>query len=462
MGIDVLLKIIRDAIKDIPSLKYAFGVLALVSIIAIVSTLKLDYRITVFGVVFIILMSSVILLFSNLSKLAGGHFKLPAISLLWFSLVVAIVLPSLLISSIFFKKPLDLSFYLTQGTSITPHTSIDDSEELTQAQNTVHSLKGNLGKVRFIETWNNNIVAGYSSPNQLVVFENRDLSNLQKISINGAPVDIEIDDRYAYVSTEYPSAVHVIDLLSKTVKNTYELPHDKSLFPELSEIIDGQLPSGISSIALSKDRLWLIASDDSNAVLYSLNINDGKYHIPQYFDDDIAFDARGWKLESISQDVFAITTDTVPSSLIAIKPDGYIQFGGHDYDIVSSATNIWASMSGSVSFIDPSNKIVGINVTGGNIVPVANYGELGSLGSENWVDPIAKVFGNKIYLALNESTIPGQKILWSTILIIEDNAKREVGMIIDSRVLDIDIFKNKIFMVVEDADSNRSLSFIDI
>jgi len=114
MGIEVLLQIIRDAIKQIPSLKYAFGVLALVSIVAIVSSMKVDYRITVFGVIFVIIMAAVVLLFSRLNQLAAGHFKLPAIILLWFSLLVSIVVPSLLISSVFFKSPLDLSQVLTE------------------------------------------------------------------------------------------------------------------------------------------------------------------------------------------------------------------------------------------------------------------------------------------------------------------------------------------------------------
>lgn len=476
MGIDVLLKIIREAIKSVPSLKYAFGVLAIVSIVAIISATQLDYRIALFGAIFVLLMSVIVLLFSRLSSLEGGHFKIPAIFFLWFSLTITIVLSCLLISSIFFKQPLDLSFYLTE--EITTEQVRNDIDESIKDENTTINPESNenqtnnpvylkfekekFGRAEFIERWNDKLIAGFSIPNQLIFFENISLDLYQRISLNGSPKHIKVDDRYAYVSTEFPNSIHIIDLLSKEVKSSFLIPTDKELFPSLKEIIDGQLPIEIHSMTLLNNNIWIIVSDNSNAVIYRLNLLNGKFEIPEYYDYEIAFDARGWKLESIGQSIFAIETDSIPSGIHLLSFDGYIKFGGHDYDLVSSATNIWSSSNQAVSFISPKNNIVGVNITRNVITPVANYGSLGDIGAVNWIDPIVKIDGDKLFIAVNESTMPGQKMLWSTLLKFENNIKNEISMFIDSKIIDIDTFQNRIFTIVEDSQRERKLAYIDL
>lgn len=464
MGINALLKIIKESIKEIPSLKYAFGVLALVSIVAIVASLQLDYRIAIFGVLFVLLMSTVVLIFSKLSRLDGGHFRTPAIFFLWFSLAVSIVLPTLLISSIFFKYPLDLSFYLTHNNNpIEAPVELDkdnkESIHFTDFKPIEISLPDH-GKIEFIERWNNLLIAGFSSPNQIIIAEDPELTISQQISLNGSPIHIELDDRYAYVATKYPSGIHKIDLLSKKTIQSFLLPHDKNFFPKLVATIDGQLPTEIQSMALFDTQIWILASDNNNAVLYILDLQNGNYSVPKYFDEEIAFSARGWRLERIAQKIFAIETDSIPSGLHILENDKYITFGGHDYDLISSATNIWASSSNSLSFIDPENQLIGVNITLNSIVPLALYGNLGETGAQNWIDPIVKIDGDITYIAVNESTIPNQKILWSTLISFENKNKNEIGMFIDSKIIDIAIFRNRIYSIVENSNKNRRLTYV--
>jgi len=466
MPIEALLRIIKEAIKQVPSLKYAFGVLALVSIVAIASSMKLDYRVTVFGVIFVIIMAAVVLLFSRLSQLAAGHFKAPAIILLWFSLLVSIVVPSLLVSSVFFKAPLDLSQYITEfDKSLIQSEDVDNedtasSDEIDGSKFSDINLSG-FGSIKFVDSWNGNLVAGFATPNQIVMFDDEKLSNSQIITINGSPITFARDDRYLYLATEYPSSIQKIDLLLKKVTETFVLPTDKTAFPLLENEIDGQLPSEIRSVALSGKNLWVAVSDNSSAVLYALNLDAGKYSVPKYYDHNIAFDARGWKLVSIGQKVYAATTNSVPSSLIRLEEDSYVVYGGHDYDIVSSLTNIWETSTGSLSFVDSQNQVVGVSVSDSAITPIAKIGDLGDLGKANWVDPVVVVEGGRIYMAINERAQSSQKNLWATIVEIENGVVNKLGMLVDSRIIDMTYFKSRLFLIAEGTDHARRVYFAE-
>lgn len=465
MDPNLLLKIIKDAIKQIPSLKYAFGVLGLVSIVALVSSYSIDHRITVYGVIFLLIMSAIILLFSKLSSLSANYFKVPAIFFLWFSVLLTIILPTLLVSSIFFKKPLDLSFYLVTQPVVTKEEKEEEKEDESTLIATEHFKEIGLeytGKIRFIERWNNSLIVGHSDPNSLYIYDDAMLQNRQSIAINGKPIDIAVNDRTAVVSTNYPSAIHVIDLLTKKVLNTFVLPASKGAYPSLSSVIDGQLPSEITSFALINEEVWVIASDNSNAVLYVVNLENGTYEVPDFYDDEMAFDARGWQLKTIGQKIYAIETDSVPSGIHLFTRTTYKEFGGHDYDLIGSATNIWESPSNSVSFINQDNDVIGTSISGDNIVPTSNYGNLGSLGVENWIDPTVKVFGDMIYMAINEATIPSQKMLWSTIISFNNGSKKIYGEVFDAEIADMEVFKNKLILLKQNADGEEQLIYLDI
>jgi hypothetical protein len=60
------LKILEKAVQQVPPLKYAFGVLGLVSVIAIVVGLKVDLRIAAFGVIVVLILMVLLVVFAQL------------------------------------------------------------------------------------------------------------------------------------------------------------------------------------------------------------------------------------------------------------------------------------------------------------------------------------------------------------------------------------------------------------
>lgn len=115
-----LLNIIRESVRNVPALKYAFGVLGLLAVVAAVPAMQLDYRIALVGTIVVVLLAALVLVFSKLSVLDRGHFRLPALVLVWFTIILTMAVPTLLITSVFFKQPVDLSKLLTNGNGPDP------------------------------------------------------------------------------------------------------------------------------------------------------------------------------------------------------------------------------------------------------------------------------------------------------------------------------------------------------
>jgi hypothetical protein len=320
-----------------------------------------------------------------------------------------------------------------------------------------------FGRIEFIENWNRSLIAGFSKPNEVVIAKAQGLGAFRRVPVNGLPQLIEVSGNRAYVATRYPSAVIVLDLITEQTLASLPLPRHRADFPVAAGILgDAQLPREITSIAVQGDRLWMIAADENNAVIYVVDVEHGQYSVPPVFDDDMAFDARGWVLETIAHRVFAVETDSVPSALHVLTEEEHTEFGGHNCGLVGSATAIWPSASGAVSLITPKNEVVEVEISEGALNPVAQHGNLGSLGADNWIDPVVTVDRGRIYMAVNESTIPSQKMLWSTVVLFENGQKTEMATFFDARATDIAVFLDNVYTIIEDSDGQRKLFSLEI
>jgi hypothetical protein len=106
------LTLLRQAMSAVPSVKYALGVVGVGAAISIVLSLLADVRIALIGVPIMVAFMVLLLVFQRLSVLESGHFKYPALMLLWvFPILIAGFL-CLLFSSVFFSWPLDLKHWI--------------------------------------------------------------------------------------------------------------------------------------------------------------------------------------------------------------------------------------------------------------------------------------------------------------------------------------------------------------
>ena len=106
------LKILKDAIRAVPAVKYALGVAGIISVIAIVAALKIDFRIAVFGTIIMLVLMVVLIIFAKLSEAPKKYFTIPIIIFMWFALFLTMITAIFLFTSIFFKYPLNLQYLI--------------------------------------------------------------------------------------------------------------------------------------------------------------------------------------------------------------------------------------------------------------------------------------------------------------------------------------------------------------
>jgi hypothetical protein len=101
------LSVLNDAISSVPGVKYALGIAGIAAAVAIAKTFVTDVRVAFFCVIVIFDLMMVVLVLAKLTEIRPVLF-----TLLWFSVVMLITVGSLLFSSVFFRWPVDVQFWL--------------------------------------------------------------------------------------------------------------------------------------------------------------------------------------------------------------------------------------------------------------------------------------------------------------------------------------------------------------
>jgi len=122
------LSILRESIKAVPAVKYALGLAGLASVIAIIRSLNVDYRVAVIGTVVMLLLMTSLVIFARLSSLTSPDFRLPALVFTWFSLFLVIAIAFSMFLSVFFRWPIDLQDWIKPSVA-TPNAQILNAPE---------------------------------------------------------------------------------------------------------------------------------------------------------------------------------------------------------------------------------------------------------------------------------------------------------------------------------------------
>lgn len=136
--------LIREGTKAVPQLRFALGVGAIVGLISIVvSIFRLDLRVALFGVVLMLVLMSLVVVFARVAALTGG-LVVPALVMTWFSMIMMIASLTLLFTSVFWAKPLNLSCWLDKNRCAPPQP-----ESLrTPEENQVIALQDKIATLR--------------------------------------------------------------------------------------------------------------------------------------------------------------------------------------------------------------------------------------------------------------------------------------------------------------------------
>jgi ABC-type branched-subunit amino acid transport system substrate-binding protein len=136
------LQLLREAITAVPSLRYALGVVGLVSVIAIAGALNVDYRVAVFGTPILLFLMIALVIFAKLSATASEVFRLPVIVLLWAGVILTVGTASMLITSAFFGRPIDLTRIFAFSSSAVLSANAADRPQIAFKVGIITSLTG--------------------------------------------------------------------------------------------------------------------------------------------------------------------------------------------------------------------------------------------------------------------------------------------------------------------------------
>ncbi|MBF0378259.1 MAG: hypothetical protein HQK72_12365 [Desulfamplus sp.] len=165
---DFAYQILKDAIIAVPAIKYALGIAGIISVIAIIKSFKIDWRIAFFGTVIMLFLMVVLVIFARLTQQQDMSFRLPILVFIWFSLLLMMAVAIMLFTSVFFAKPLDLRAILNPNQKDNSDSKKNDKEKVNKSN--LLTLKPNITNIHV--QWKHNIheINGINSHN--CVFEN--------------------------------------------------------------------------------------------------------------------------------------------------------------------------------------------------------------------------------------------------------------------------------------------------
>lgn len=102
------IQLLREAIKTVPAVKYALGIVGIMSAIAIAASFGIGLQVAMLGTVVMLFLMVMLVIFSKLTTIAPPLFLLRVVVFRWPSLVLTIVTAFLLCSSVFFRWPVNL------------------------------------------------------------------------------------------------------------------------------------------------------------------------------------------------------------------------------------------------------------------------------------------------------------------------------------------------------------------
>ena len=378
------LKILSEAIRKVPALKYALGILGLLAILVIVTRWQLDLRVAVFGVLILVMLMIILVVFVKLSSLPSKTFVGPGVVLLWSTVSLSIAAIAFLGSSAFFSWPLNLSDWLNgEEGVITIVVNGDDEEKYPVSKVPIGNalaLKSDLAlrALSVVEAPLGQFYIGLTNHNEIWRMDKNGNLIGNGLKVPGEPTIILAADEQVFIATNFPSKIVVVPQDLSEISAFWDLPHDRAVLETFgkSESFDGGLPGEISSFTITQDSIWINASDNNASVIYRVDRGTDQWLIPEFYNFDIAFSGRDWGLHMTPVGVVAFTTETSPSSLYLLDKDSIRTFGGHDYDLVSSTVTVWAGKRGALGLLDAEDQIIEFDVENGNLLQKARLGTL--------------------------------------------------------------------------------------
>jgi hypothetical protein len=211
------IQLIREAIRAVPAVRFALGIVGIVSPIAIIFALRIDQRVATFGTIVMVVLMVLLVVFARLVSATPSVFRLPVWVLVWSFLCLSIATALCLFTSVFFRWPVNLQYWIDVR-SLTGTTNVPTNDQQIDSLIAILRVRANsiaLGLDRVIEAFGSH-KAAQPGVKQLADLKQRFLTLHEKHVSAVRARDI-------HLSHEITGEIHdLLSMMRKLASATYE------------------------------------------------------------------------------------------------------------------------------------------------------------------------------------------------------------------------------------------------
>lgn len=273
-----------------------------------------------------------------------------------------------------------------------------------------------------------------------------------RVSLRGEPAAIAVDESRIFVATETPDEIVVLDATSQEIVSAKRIPRFTVDFDFASEDVSTRP----ISLLVAGDTQWLVTSGGSSysGLLFSTSGNAGW---TAYF-DPLETTVDDLRLRAYDDTVWGVSTGTTPSSVFWFGIDDHVEFGGHEFDDVSCATDILPTGGLSVLLRDCEGELIELTREDERLIKSETLGrlrlDLESTSAGNiWVDELLARDGDVTLAAINvKNPAEGLPLLAGLVSLGPDGRRRTLFQDDDLHIVDLAAANGHALIIVEDTD----------
>lgn len=118
---------LREATRAVPAVKYALGVGGILATVALLYSFRIDPRVAFVGTIVVLVLMGVLVVFARMAALSGARLHFPAMVFTWFVLLVFMATTIGIFTSVFFKVPVNLQYWLAPPSQTVSEWKADDN-----------------------------------------------------------------------------------------------------------------------------------------------------------------------------------------------------------------------------------------------------------------------------------------------------------------------------------------------
>ena len=247
-------------------------------------------------------------------------------------------------------------------------------------------------RIRFVTWVNKDFVVGLVNPSEILRLNESGKSVGDPVKLTGEPRSVDVRGNMLVVGQSFPGLIEIFDSETLESIKQFEIPD----IERKEQVWSGAPSTEPASIAVGKDNVWVNTEGNGVPIIYHLNTVNGEWTVPDF--EGLGHDNQGWVLSYAWRKFFAVTSETIPSSIYELTKSNVLVFAGHDNESISCTPAIWEGTVGDITIISCDDKLIEVNVSD-RLKVVKNWGDLPKSYAGGWSHYDITSSGNNFIVA---------------------------------------------------------------